>query len=82
MSETQKWNERDVCSRSEHGQAIELAESAASRAHRRMKPRACGADIDRGPNFSAPVKMIAKVLGGLSAAAMALGLFFESFPLN
>lgn len=25
MSETQKWNERDVCSRSEHGQAIDHA---------------------------------------------------------
>lgn len=82
MDGQQQWSERDVCSCSEHAQAIELAESAASSAHRRLKPRSCGVDIDRGPDFSSPSKTIAKILGGLSAAAMALGMFFESFPLN
>lgn len=82
MAGQQQWNERDVCSRSEHAQAIELAESSASSAHRRLKPRSCGADIDRGPDFSSMSKAVAKILGGLSAAALALGMFFESFPLN
>ena len=62
---------RGVEHRSERAQAMEWAEEAARKAHRRMNRAICGLEIDRGPDVAPVVRFFAKVLGGVFVAIVA-----------